>query len=199
MNDCVNGDIRDVLPELVNGTLPAGDVARVQEHVRVCAECAAEVELLRTARAAMRLAPAMDTARIAAAVQASAAQRLAARRAPAARVARIAGLSLVAVIGALGVWSLRGSSPAAPEAPDAPVTAAGVGPDQPGAVEQLQPIESRAAGAPVQLALGGDMSQLGDDDLLALLDEVPALEAMPGEEPASLAIEPVIPVDQEDL
>jgi anti-sigma factor RsiW len=196
MNDCVNGDIRDVLPELVNGTLPAGDVARVQEHVRACADCAAEVDLLRTARAAMRLAPAMDTARIAAAVQSSTAQRLAARRAPAARIARVAGLSLVAVIGALGIWSLRDSSPAAFDSP-APVAVSA--PDQPRAVEQTRPVEARLASAPVQLALGGDMSQLGDDDLLALLGEVSALEAMPGEEPASLAIEPVLPVEQEDL
>ena len=199
MNDCVNGDIRDVLPELVNGTLPAGDVARVQEHVNACADCAAEVELLRTARAAMRLAPAMDTARIAAAVQASTAQRLAARRAPAARIARIASLSLVAVIGALGVWSLRDSSPAGPAAPDVPAAVALDAPEGQPTVERARTAEDQPARAPVQLALGGDMSQLGDDDLLALLSEVSALEAMPGEEPASLAIEPVLPVDQEDL
>lgn len=196
MNDCVNGDIRDVLPELVNGTLPAGDVARVQEHVRACVDCAAEVDLLRTARAAMRLAPAMDTTRIAAAVQSSTAQRLAARRAPAARVARIAGLSLVAVIGALGVWLLRDSSP---PASDASATVAVSATHQLEAVEQARPGEAEAAPAPVQLALGGDMSQLGNDELLALLSEVSALEAMPGEEPASLAIEPVLPVDQEEL
>lgn len=196
MSDCVNGDIRDVLPELINETLPAGDVARVQEHVRACADCSAEVELLRTARAAMRLAPTMDTTRIAAAVQASTAQRLAARRAPAARVARVAGLALVAVIGALGVWSLRDSSPALPEAP---ATVAVTAPEQQRAVEQAQSAESQGVLVPVQLALGGDMSQLGDDELLALLSEVSALEAMPGEEPAFLAIEPVLPVDQEDL
>lgn len=196
MNDCVNGDIRDVLPELINGTLPAADVARVQEHVRACADCAAEVELLRAARAAMRLAPTMDTARIAAAVQSSTAQRLAARRAPAARVARIAGLSLVAVIGALGIWSLLDPSPTAS---DAPATVAVTAPDGPRAVEQSRPVDAQAVGAPAQLALGGDMSQLGDEELLALLSEVSALEAMPGEEPASLAIEPVVPVDQEDL
>lgn len=196
MNDCVNGDIRDVLPELVSGTLPPGDVARVQEHVRTCVDCAAEVDLLRTARAAMRLAPAMDTTRIAAAVQSSTAQRLAARRAPAARVGRIAGLSLVAAIGVLGVWSLRGSWPAAS---DIPASVAVSAPGQPRAVEQDGPAEARGSRAPVQLALGGDMSLLGEDDLLALLSEIPAFEAMPGEEPASLAIEPVLPVDQEEL
>lgn len=199
MNDCVNGDIRDVLPELVNGTLPPGDVARVQEHVRACADCAAEVEVLRTARATMRPAPAINTARIAAAVQSSTAQRLAARRAPAARVARVAGLSLVAAIGALGIWALRDSSPAVSNPPDAPATVAVSAPDQPPAAGQARPAEAQAARAPVQLALGGDMSGLGDEELLALLSEVAALEAMPREEPASLAIEPVLPVDQEEL
>lgn len=201
MNDCVNGDIRDVLPELVNGTLPAGDVARVQEHVRVCAECAAEVELLRAARAAMRLAPAMDTARIASAVRSSTAQRLAVRRSPAARIARFAGLSLVAVIGALGIWSVRGSSPAASNQPASnQPAAAAVSPSvQPVTPAQARPAEARPGRAPVQLVLGGDVSQLRDDDLLALLSEVGALEAIPAEEPASLAIEPVVPVDQEDL
>lgn len=196
MNDCVNGGIRDLLPELVSGTLPAGEALRVQEHVRVCADCAAEVELLRTARAAMRLAPPMNTARIAAAVQASTSQRLAARRIPA-RVGRIAALSLVVVLGAVGLWSARDSTIVGD--PGVAVTAAAgeasTVVEQPVAVTQ-PPAATRA---PVQLALGGDMSQLGDDQLVALMQEVAALDAMPGAEAASLAIEPVLPVDMEEL
>ncbi len=195
MNDCVNEDIRDVLPELVSGTLPSIEAVRVQDHVRECVDCAAEVELLRTARAAMRLVPAMDTTRIAAAVQASTAQRLAARRVPA-RVARIASLSLIVVLGAVGLWSARDSSPVETEPRVATAVAGNV---QLGAEQARGGVESRTVQAPTQLALGGDMSQLEDDQLLTLLEEVSALEAMPGEEPASLAIEPVLPVDQEDL
>jgi anti-sigma factor RsiW len=198
MNDCVNGEIRDLLPELVSGTLPAGEAVRVQEHVRACADCAAEVELLRTARAAMRLAPPMNTARIAEAVQASTAQRLAARRVPA-RVGRIAALSLIVVLGAVGLWSTRdtGGVSDAGVAP-AVTSAAGEGPavvEQPVAVTQPR----AATRAPVQLALGGDMSQLEDDQLVALMQEVAALEAMPGAEAAPLAIEPVLPVEMEEL
>lgn len=198
MNDCVNGEIRDLLPELVTGTLSAPEAARVQEHVRVCADCAAEVELLRTARVAMRLAPPMNTARIAAAVQASTSQRLAARRI-AARVGRIAALSLIVVLGAVGIWSTR-DSPVGDNPGVAPVAtaAAGEGPttvEQPVAVTQPR----AAARAPVQLALGGDMSQLADDQLVALMQEIAALEAMPRAEAASLAIEPVLPVDMEEL
>ena len=191
MNDCVNGDIRDVLPELVNGTLPAGETARVQEHVRACADCAAEVELLRTARAAMRIAPTMDTARIASAVQASTAQRLAARRVPA-RVARVATVSLVMLLAAVAVWSVRDGAGVAP-------TAQVAANDNKTVVVPAMAGEARGGRAPVQLALGGDISSLADDDLVALMDEVSALEAMPGEEPAALSIEPVEPVVEEEL
>lgn len=198
MNDCVNGEIRDLLPELVSGTLPAGEVARVQEHVRVCADCGAEVELLRTARAAMRLAPTMNTARIAEAVQASTSQRLAARRIPA-RVGRIAALSLIVVLGAVGLWSTRDTAVVSdPGVSPAVTAAAGTAPtivEQPVATTQPR----AATRAPVQLALGGDMSQLEDEELVALMQEVAALEAMPGAEAASLAIEPVLPVEMEEL
>lgn len=193
MNDCVNGEIRDVLPELVSGSLPAGEAARVQEHVRACADCAAEVELLRTMRAAMRLAPTMDTTRIAAAVQASTAQRLAARRAPA-RVARIASLSLIVILAVVALWPSRDTATVEPASQTA---AAAAGDARP--VVQAPVAEPRTARAPTQLALGGDMSGLEEDQLLALLEEVSALEALPGEEPATLAIEPLLPVDQEDL
>ena len=194
MNDCVNGDIRDVLPELVSGTLPAADLARVQDHIRACAECAAEVDLLRTARAAMRLAPTMNTTRIAAGVQASTAQRLAARRIPA-RVARMATVSLIVLLGAIGLWAARDTpreaSPVAVQ-PSAGGAGNSAAPGVAGAVE-----EPRPARGPAQLALGGDMSQLDDDELLALMDELAGLEAIPGEEPASITIEPVMPVQEE--
>ena len=197
MDDCVNGEIRDLLPELVSGTLPAGEVARVQEHVRACADCGAEVELLRAARAAMRLAPTMDTTRIAEAVQASTSRRLAARRIPA-RAGRIAALALIVVLGAVGLWSTRDAAvvsdsagaPAVAVAAEAPAAVA-----QPVAVTEPRP----ATRAPVQLALGGDMSGLEDDQLLALMQEVAALDAMPGAEAAPLAIEPVLPVEMEEL
>ena len=194
MNDCVNGDIRDLLPELVNGTLQAEDVLRVQDHLRRCADCAAEVELLQTARAAMRLAPAMDTARIAAAVQASSAQRLAARRVPA-RVARIASLSLIVILAVIALWPTPDNTIVEP----APRVAGSPAETARPIVEQTPVVEPRAVRAPTQLALGGDMSGLEEDELLTLLEEVSALEAMPGEEPVSLAIEPVMPVDEEGV
>lgn len=56
MTDCGNAEIRDLLPDLVNEQLSSAEAARIQAHVDVCRDCAAEVALLRTARA-IRPAP----------------------------------------------------------------------------------------------------------------------------------------------
>ena len=51
MNDCMNAEIRDQLPELVHDRLDAARRAAVLAHVAACADCRDEVELLRAARA----------------------------------------------------------------------------------------------------------------------------------------------------
>ena len=70
MSECTNGEMRDLLPELVNGRLDAEQQLAVEAHVAECAECAAEVTLLRSLRPALMSAPVVDTHRIAAAVRA---------------------------------------------------------------------------------------------------------------------------------
>ena len=51
MNDCMNAEIRDQLPELVHDRLDAPRRAEILAHVATCADCRDEVELLRAARA----------------------------------------------------------------------------------------------------------------------------------------------------
>jgi anti-sigma factor RsiW len=70
MSECTNGELRDLLPELVNGRLSAAMQRTVEAHVAACTECAEELALLRSLRPALTRAPAIDTHRIAAAVQA---------------------------------------------------------------------------------------------------------------------------------
>ena len=64
MSDCPNVEMREALPELLHGRLAVEHAARVREHVAVCAECAAELELLERVRRAYAQAPAIDTAAI---------------------------------------------------------------------------------------------------------------------------------------
>ena len=64
MFDCANVEMRELLPDLVAGTLDASTRARVDEHVLGCAECASELETLRLVRGAFAAAPSVDTRRI---------------------------------------------------------------------------------------------------------------------------------------
>ncbi|HEX6807774.1 MAG TPA: zf-HC2 domain-containing protein, partial [Gemmatimonadaceae bacterium] len=60
MTDCSRGDMRDLLPDLLHERLDAATRAEVTRHVASCAECRAEVELLRSMRSALAPAPRVD-------------------------------------------------------------------------------------------------------------------------------------------
>lgn len=69
---CGAEDHRDELPLLLHGTLTPARRAALEAHLAVCAECAADLALLRRADRAMRGAtPAIDVAAIAAGVRAA--------------------------------------------------------------------------------------------------------------------------------
>jgi predicted anti-sigma-YlaC factor YlaD len=69
MTDCPNADIRDLLPDLLHGRLEAGDRATVEAHLRDCADCRGELELLRGLRNAAP-SPRVNVDAIAAAIPA---------------------------------------------------------------------------------------------------------------------------------
>ena len=101
MTDCPNAEIRDLLPDLVHGRLDAATRADVERHVRDCAECTAEVTLLRELRSAFHASPRVDVAAIVAAVPAyrkPAGRSLIGWRAAAAITVLVAGGSSVAVL-----------------------------------------------------------------------------------------------------
>jgi hypothetical protein len=71
MSDCSRDDIRDLLPELLHDQLDPEERARAEQHLAECADCAAELRLLRSMRAAAFPTPALNVDRIAAAVRES--------------------------------------------------------------------------------------------------------------------------------
>src|SRR3954469_530675 len=107
MNDCPNADVRDLLPDLLHDRLDAGMRAMVEAHVAGCADCAAELELLRQLRATRRT-PAVDVGSIVAAVPA---YRTPARRSWVSW--RAAAVITVMVAGASSVAVLQRGTPAA--------------------------------------------------------------------------------------
>jgi putative zinc finger protein len=69
MRDCLDVDLRDLLPDFAAERLRGADRARVAAHVATCVDCVAEVELLRAAAQAIRSsAPAVDVGRVVAAL-----------------------------------------------------------------------------------------------------------------------------------
>src|SRR5437867_705160 len=69
MRDCLNVTMRERLPDLLHEALPADARAEVERHLEVCADCRAELEILRHVRAVSH-APRIDVARIVAALPA---------------------------------------------------------------------------------------------------------------------------------
>ena len=64
MYDCVNVETRELLPVLLHGRLDAATRARVEEHLLGCAECAAELDTLRSVRTVLDAPPTVDVSHI---------------------------------------------------------------------------------------------------------------------------------------
>lgn len=197
MTDCPNGEVRDLLPDLLHDRLAPAVRREVEAHVRDCADCQAELALLRVMRTSLRRAPAVDVAAIAAAIPP---YRAAARRTwggwrVAASIAILAaGGTSVAVLqrGAITVPDTSSVSVVAGTnaAPRAPVSVA----TKDSAVQT-----ATASSAPRELAVASSsIGDLDDAELSALLKDLATVDVLPpvDVEPATV-ISPVSPTGTE--
>lgn len=161
MTECQNAEVRDLLPDLLHGRLDPSERRQVEAHLRGCAECRHELELLRRVHDLSRT-PAVDVAAI---VQALPAPRrranfswhiLPAWRAAAAVVFLAAGGS--------AVLHYR---------------------DRPARVNSAPAVlgTSGDSTADVELAVGYDYTDLSDAQLQALLNDIQQMDAVPLAEP----------------
>jgi anti-sigma factor RsiW len=176
MTDCPNGDIRDLLPDLLHGRLGAVERAQVEAHLRECSDCRDELELLRSMRSALRHAPAVNVDRIVAEIPPY--------RAPAhGRPGRswggwriAAAITLLAAGGTSVVVARNGDRKPAPEA---------------------------TTGAPAarELALaGGSVGELDDRELSALIADVASLDAVtPADVDNAAAAGPLAPTTPSEM
>jgi hypothetical protein len=210
MTDCTRTDIRDALPDWVNGSLDEAAGAEVGEHLTMCAACGAEVELLRAVRGVMASAPDLDVHRVAETVV----QRTIPSHAPAHRRTRwpavLGGLAVAASV-AIGmlliqrtdpesaspppVAQIRGDDPAPqntnrPVAPDDSAEGAErSGRDSPGVRQAPDaPIEPAMRLAASEMRVSGGLGDLDVDELEALLRRLDAIEALPQTSPAPTVI-----------
>lgn len=198
MSDCPRGDVRDLLPDLVHGTLDATVRREVEQHVAACASCTAELSLLQSLRSALATEPAVDVEGIAAAVRGS--RGAAGWQTPSGAARnrwrgdwRAAAAVLIAALG-LGAVALahragRGASSAVASAPviSHASSRAAVLPGaaaSPGTTAAL-PAGAAAAGPPrAGLMFDGGVGDLSDANLRSLIAAVDTIDALPRLEPA---------------
>ena len=201
MTDCPNGDIRDLLPDLLHGRLDALERAEVEAHLRSCEPCREELELLRTMRSALRRAPVVQADRIVAGIPRYSApiQRVPARSWSGWRVA--AAVTLLAAGGTSVVVARheaptagdRGRVVAIKELDSMPRPAqAQSEPDEAGVPAGKM---TAGAAAPRELAFaGGTIGELDDKELSTLIDDIGSLDAVtPVEVDNGAAAGPIAP------
>ena len=152
MTDCPRSEIRDLLPDWVNGSLDRDAAADVSEHITTCAACRDEADLLRRLRVVLSPEPAIDVRRVAERVVA----RTSTRGGVAARGkswrAMVGGLAIAAsvIFGALLIQNDH----------------------DPGAIADV-------GAANAELPVAGGLSGLEEEQLEALLARLDAMEALP--------------------
>ncbi|MEP6493623.1 MAG: zf-HC2 domain-containing protein [bacterium] len=223
MNDCPNAEIRDQLPDLVHNRLDAGARVAVMMHIDGCADCRAELAVLRGVHAALASrTPRVNVQSIVAALP-KPEHRLAR---PAARQRtwanwRVAAAVVFLVAGGTSVALLRGSGDAPPivnaSAPRvAPVTgpvaadtttrdsAARLATRAESTSRQNASTAQSHPAAPTEtvvasgegLGVSGHLGDLDDRQLQALLDDIDHMEAVPitEPEPVTIKVEPRTPL-----
>ena len=168
MRDCPNAEMRDALPDLLHGTLPADRQRAVRAHLDGCEACRAELTLLSRVRDAVP-APAIATDRIVLSLPRY--QRRPARS----TVARSPLLRIAAAVVLLagGASLLLRNGDRTPE------------------IGRIDSVTDPSA--PTELALGETFADVSDSALVALVEAIDDLDATLIEEPESITV-PLAPV-----
>jgi anti-sigma factor RsiW len=179
MSDCANVEMRELLPELVHDRLDAATHARVTAHLAACSECQAELELLQTARQALRPIMPLDKRAIVAALPLPR-NRQATRPLASRRVWRIAAAITVIALGGVSFTTMRQLGGPDMALVDSARNSGDTGAAQP---ESVLAIADTPVAAPEQAGVAGVVIDLADEDLETLIGELDKLEAAPRVDP----------------
>ncbi len=181
MIDCPNGDVRDLLPDLLHDRLPPAHGEIVRAHVDTCALCRDELALLQSLRASMRRAPLINVEPIVAALPVPGAAR--APRWFGAVAWRAAAAALVVSVGATTLAVVQRQSDVAPVSmASRPVLTGGAR-----VPSTAPPVTNPALTAPRELAVASSsVSDLTDGELATLLGEIETLDVIPSVEVESV-------------
>ncbi len=196
MTSCNEIETREMLPDLLHGSLDASARARVESHVAGCEECREELDVLRTVKAAAIFEPAIDVNRVVGHI-APYTRIVPMVEAPTrSRVVSwlVAASFLVVLAGGGSLLVVQQKDSVAPYASVSPRRPADVAPAR---VTNPSPggaaVASVGQSAAHALALGTGVETLSDNDLRQLMTDMGNFDALPASEP-----EPVMNVDNGD-
>ena len=204
MTDCPNAEMRDRLPDLLHERLDMATRTVVVAHVEGCADCRAELALIREAHVVLIAGVrSVDVTAISRAVveRTRAAQASPGRR-PARRTAwaslldwRVAASIAVVVVGGGSVLLIRGGR--ADHQPKAMLRAPAVEVSHVGAstnvAERIRHESTATNPATPELSAGGEVSDLSETDLRALLHDLSGMDAVPSTEPEPVVVRVSLP------
>lgn len=203
MTDCPNAEMRDRLPDLLHERLEERVRALVLAHVGECADCHAELALLREMRGSLSSGiVAIDTGIVARSVVARTIRKPRAGRQSRGADWRIAAAITVFAVGSASVATfLAMRSPGHHvTAPVPPLATSGNQiarvTDSTRTVVAPHHTPNSAVRAPkegAELAAAGDVGDLSESDLRTLLGDLDSIEAVPPTEPEPVTVRVSLP------
>ncbi len=176
MNECMESEIQELLPDVLHGTIAPGERARVEAHLSGCNRCREELEVLRAVQGAAVFSPSIDVESI---VRQIPPYRIIPPiverpvRAPVMRWLVAAAMALVVVGG--GSVVMR---------------------DGDGAGQPLTAPAPRAH----SLALASGLDEMSDGSIVQLMTEMNGFDALPANEPEPVfAVETSLAADGDSL
>jgi|SRR5579862_5212831 len=174
MRDCQNEKIKDRLPDYAIGRLDAGIVdagiaSDVEAHLAACPSCAAELAVLRAAHNAFP-APKVDIARIVAALPKPPSQVIELKPRIAKRTFtswRIAATIATIAVGGVSVAMLQNL----------------LNDNRPPRTHLVSPKPAESAPENSGLSVGGNLSDLSEQEMQTLLGKLDEMDAVPSAEP----------------
>ena len=191
MNDCLNAEMRDRLPDLLHDRLSASVRAEVNAHVAACADCREELELLSELNAMfVKSTPRVDVAYVVNALPKPPARATTTRVAPRRTWAdwRIAAAVTLLVAGGSSVAVMtRGEPSSSQHVVIAPTTdTPSIAPANP-TVKTL-PAAAVTVAQNASLDMAGHLADLDDEQLEALISEIEQMKAVPITEPDPVSV-----------
>lgn len=162
MTDCSNVEIRELLPEYLNGMRSAARRAEVESHLATCEDCREELAMLQLVREVYAPTPAVNVAAIVSALP-KRSRRPAMRSWRQSQVFQVAAAVSFIALGGISLAVARSFFNGEPT------------------VVAVDTLRTATAGSEVMPAISfsGGVSDLEDEDIEALLTALETIEALP--------------------